>query len=33
MDDDRSLYDRILFGMSHVVWVPLAVALAVWVLR
>jgi hypothetical protein len=30
MDDDRTLYERIFFGMSHVIWVPALIAAGIW---
>jgi hypothetical protein len=29
-EDPRTPYDRFLFGMSHVIWVPAIIILAIW---
>jgi len=33
MSDDRTFYDRFLFGMSHVVWVSALIFLLIFFLR
>jgi hypothetical protein len=29
-EDPRSPYERFLFGMSHVIWVPAIIILGIW---